>query len=241
MTIAIVDDDLIERNITINYVEKYVKTNNIKCKIDSFTNAFELLDYLEKYQGFDIYLLDICMDGFNGIDLAKQIRLRKEYCDIVFITTSKDYALDSYNVDAFQYIVKPLSVNKFERVLDKVITHFSDEEKFIVIKTTLGYQKINLKEVLYIESYYHHYSFYLNDDIFITNMSYNEIKELIHNNSNFLKCHRSYYVNLDRINKIENRKIYFLNGDVVNISRRLVKYFYNYYFSYLNILEQYGD
>ena len=85
---------------------------------------YDLLDDIEKTGGFDLYLLDVVMPHMTGVDLARRIRERKERAEILFLTVSREYAVDAFSVKASGYLIKPVRKADFdEAVLDLSLVH----------------------------------------------------------------------------------------------------------------------
>ena len=122
LKISICDDTAKDRkqiaeNLRI-YIEKHPEHG---IAFDIFSSAFEMLDSFEKTGSPDIALLDICMPGMLGTELARDILRCSEKTDIIFLTTSSDYAVDAFSLHAADYLQKPYTQEKFDASLDRVI------------------------------------------------------------------------------------------------------------------------
>jgi len=93
----------------------------IEAGAEAFTDAASLLTARETGTAFDAYLLDILMPGMNGMELARTLRATQPKAPIAFLTTSKDYALEAFSLDASHYIEKPLAKERLETVLDRLL------------------------------------------------------------------------------------------------------------------------
>ena len=121
MNIALCDDDNTELQKVKCVIEDFIakKHSNHLITFNTYTNASDLLCHIDKHCGFDLLILDIIMPGMNGIELATEIRNRNTDCKIIFLTSSPEFAINSYKVDAFYYLLKPLCANELKSLLNK--------------------------------------------------------------------------------------------------------------------------
>ena len=100
---------------------------------------------------YDIYLLDVVMPGLNGIELAKEIRSSDKAADIIFLTSSPEFAVESYTVKASNYLVKPVSRDRLVEALDDIMrTRTEDRDSCLVLKSSVGVHKVHMSEIIYI-------------------------------------------------------------------------------------------
>ena len=183
---------------------------------------------------FDIILLDIVMPLFNGIETAAEIRIHDKAVKIVFITSSPEYAVDSYSVKASNYLLKPLDPSKLFRCLEELISDIVNTEHFITAKYGNAMHRINLAELEYVEAQGKHIRFVLSDasSILSTDPLYAH-ENILTTEGVFFKCHRSYFVNLHYINNYTHKEITMRSGSIIPISRNCYKSFEAAYFSML--------
>lgn len=120
MNIAICDDDSLELGRITSFIEAYRCERNASVAYKSFQSATELISQAEK-RAFGLILLDIMMPGVDGMEAAKEIRIFDTGVKIVFLTSSPEFAVESYAVKAYDYILKPVPKDKLFSVLDAVI------------------------------------------------------------------------------------------------------------------------
>lgn len=120
MNIAICDDNLLDRELIVDLLECYFFNKSISYSIDQYENGDNLIYEIEDGHPYDIIILDIFMGKLLGIEVAKNLRKLKFNGEIIFLTASSDFAVDSYDVNAGGYILKPISYNKLKKVIDKV-------------------------------------------------------------------------------------------------------------------------
>lgn len=151
--IAIVEDEEQASSTLKNMMEKYREENTPSSVFDiSIFSSAEA--FLADYRDYEVIFLDIQMGGMNGMDAAREIRKRNENVMIVFVTNMSQYAIESYEVEAYDFILKPVTYGnffmKFRRILKK-LAHTSNEE-YISLNTRFETRKVKIKDILYIES-----------------------------------------------------------------------------------------
>ncbi|MDE6470769.1 MAG: LytTR family DNA-binding domain-containing protein [Eubacterium sp.] len=217
MNIAICDDDLLQLEYICSLVKKWSNNTNGKNKISLYKSAEELLfDYTPG--GFDILLLDIQMDGENGISLAKRIRSFNDDAVIIFITAVSDYVFDGYDVGAVQYLLKPVDEVKLFECLN-TSRKKSTSQKRIILESEQGSIAVAIDDIIYSEAFSHKTKVVMNDREFFINESISSIEQKL--SDDFYKCHRSYIVNIKHINSIKKYDAVMDNGSSIPISRRI--------------------
>ena len=175
---------------------------------------------------FDIILLDIVMPLINGIDTARELRERDKNVKLVFLTSSAEYAVESYTVKANNYLLKPIEPIKLLDCLAELIAEVLSASKALTIRGLNASYKIPLSNIEYVESQYKHIIFHTNENKTITSAeplyAYEDTLLL---KDGFFKCHRSYIVNIHRINSFSASEIVMLSGNRIPISRSNQKIF----------------
>lgn len=233
--IAILDDQPEEMKIIRDYVEKEedLKNRSFECK--TFHDPFDLLEYTEKEGDFDFYLLDVLLPHLNGIEVAKQLRKRSENGEIVFLTNSREYAVDAFGVRASGYLVKPVSQSDFSglfrRLVEKVL---SSGKEPILIRIKGGVRKVRPDEIVMVESFNHHREIRLSDGRkILTSTTLVVLKEMLKKYREFYSPHRAYIVNLDYVTGLSGGELYLTDFSVPiakNIYREFKEYFMEYSF-----------
>ena len=156
LTIAICDDDEAELQKIRAAAEDFVSRQcGVNAQIKEFSDSLEFLDSIEKNPCPELVLLDICMPYASGIEIAKKIREKSSAAKIIFLTTSKEYALDAFEVNAVHYLVKPFTQNQFDEAMERTIDLFTSNSKpkEITINGKGGSATIiSISEITYIES-----------------------------------------------------------------------------------------
>ena len=217
MRIAIIDDNEKDANSLRDAAQLWADKNGIPASIDIFPSAEAFSFRFIENRDVDLLLLDVEMEGEDGIALAK--RLREEGCgaEIVFVTSHFELAGEGYDVDALHYLVKPVRDGKLFEVLTKAHERMSAEPPSVVI--SCGGQTIRLKEkdILYIEALLH----YL---VIHTAAEEYKIKEPLgvfsgRLSEDFFRVHRSVIVNLRHIVRITRSEVTLDSGDILPLAR----------------------
>lgn len=227
MNCIIVDDEAPARN-ELSYL---VKTYSEIIVEKEFEKATEALAYINSNK-VDIAFLDVEMPNMNGVDLGKAISTINKDIKIIFVTAYKNYAYDAFEIDAFDYILKPIATHKIIALLEK-LSNEKPSEAIACEKISLNEgDKIvlcNIEDIVYIEANSRQSKIITVDGEHITNNSFNSIIEKLP--ENFFKCHRSYCINLNKIKEVEPwfNNTYVIKFDNVNaeitVSRSKVKEF----------------
>lgn len=234
MNIAICEDLETDRQALIHMIKKYCNDYNLEAKLFTYNNGNDLLSNFTsgkfKLIFLDIYLKDD--DKFNGIEIAKKIRIYDKDCTIVFTTTSREHAIEAFEVDAMQYLLKPIDYDKLKHLFDKIQNLFSNSMRFIEVQSTGLLMKILLKDIYYIEVYNKACFIHTNLNTIKTYTPLSRLWELL-NSSTFLRCHRSYIVNMFYIDDIFKNDFLLKNGDKIPIRKEAssdIKQAYSDYF-----------
>jgi len=234
INIAICDDTIEELEIISSYVSKNIKDLDISFKISSFSEGQDLLEHINLYKkNFDVIFLDIYMKFSNGIDIARRIRDFDKECKIIFITSSKDHAIDSYDVSALHYILKPINEEKLSNAIKIAIESLHKENKQVVIMNKKGNYRISYKDILYVESKARVVNIYLKSSEVIS--FYSKLEDFFQSlkDERFLRCHKSFFVNMDYILKIENNCAFMCNNVIIPITSSKIVVIKEEYFNYL--------
>ena len=208
--LAVCDDDPHSLAHMISLLEEYRLVIPFHFEYASFHNGIELTSVLEQGKHFDIYCLDIVMPGFNGIELGKEIRTFDKAAQIIYFTSSPEFALDSYAVKAFNYVLKPFSKETLFSVLNDVFEQIQyHEEISIVVKDVQGIQKILLSNLVYAEAMGRKVLYHLSSGrVLECSAKFSEVCTTLLEHDFFLKPHRSYVVNMNyrQLSFISNEK-----------------------------------
>jgi len=151
--IALCDDNGIQLELLKDSIDAYKRQRGIEFEADSYLLGTDLLSEIAKGSKYDVVILDMIMPNMNGIEVAREMRKEGIDSKIIFLTATMDYVLDSFDVDAAHYLLKPLNVPKLYEVLDKVLADMmhKNSEDTIVVKSVQGPMNIRIEEIKYIE------------------------------------------------------------------------------------------
>lgn len=207
------------------------------------TELFEDGDALIKAHAqapFDILLLDVVMPLLSGIDAAKEIRDKDKTVKIVFLTSSAEFAVDSYTVKASNYLLKPIEPSRLFVCLDELIEEIGHHSKCLTVKGLDAIHRIPLTDIAYVEAQSKHIRFYLTSNKVIESVEpLYAYENVLTSEDGFFKCHRSYIVNMHHINRYSHTEAVMHSGYRIPISRSHQKTFEDVYFRV--VFEKAGD
>ena len=215
--IAIVEDEEQFRQQLTEYLTQYQDENQLEFKISVFTDGAEIL---ENYQPvYDVILLDIEMPKVNGMDAAKQIRVRDDNVVLRFITNMAGYAIHGYEVGALDFVMKPITYYTFSMKLTRALKRAKQQEqKSLLLPLSDGVKKLELSEIYFVEGqsrmlYYHTA---LGDYVVKGTM---QAAENALANFPFAKCNHWYLVNLMHVKEVRKNMV-VVGPFELEISRR---------------------
>lgn len=210
MNIAICDDLQSDINLLKKYIEKYCLNHYLDFKLSSFLTGETLWENFKKYN-YEIIFLDIYMDGKTGMEVAHDIRKINKKCLIIFTTTSLEHAIESYEVEAIHYLIKPLTYNSVSKALDRCKKLCTLADQYIEVMSERIIVRIQLKDLIFAEIFSNVLIIHTVCKDIKTYMSLEKLEKLLEGD-NFLRCHRSYIINMDFIKKLDN-SIFVLNNN----------------------------
>lgn len=218
--IAVCDDDLELRTRLLQQLSTLPMPENCTIVFSDYASGNDLVSAYTK-ESFDLLFLDMLMEGLNGIQTALSIRQQDKKVLIVFLTSSSDFAVQSYEVDAFDYILKGGDPTKIERVFNKAIKYLKNhEEQSLKIKSGSTLYSIKCDTIEYIEIYSKKLSIKLvNQQTLETYKPIRELEENIKGLTQFFKIHRSIIINLAFITQISQKFVMTLSGEKLPVAR----------------------
>lgn len=236
MNCIIVDDEPLAREAVQILVEE---NKSLRLK-GAFNNATTASRFIEE-NPVDLIFLDIMMPNVTGIEFARTI---PKSTLVIFTTAYSEYALDSYEVDAIDYLVKPIDPERFKKAVDKAFAYHalliseqkeekedvrSIENECIFVKSDRRYFKVNLKDILFIEGLKDYVIIQLDDKRIITRMNLKTMHEMLPQKL-FLRVNRSYIVNINQIDSFDNNDI-FIKSYEIAIGNSYRDFFYDEFMS----------
>lgn len=198
MRIAICDDEAVQQQMLRKYLEEWTQMRGEMLETALFMSGESFLFAWEDDKAFDLLILDIEMGQLNGVELAAKIRRQDENIPILFVTGYERYMAQGYEVAALHYLLKPLHKEKLFEVLDKVQKRGKKEEK-LLLQTDRGPVSMPLSKIWYVEARAHQCVLYTEEEEYTLYSGISEITELLGNYREFVRCHRSYVVNVRHV------------------------------------------
>lgn len=237
MNIAVCDDNRQCREDITTLLTMYSEKNpQYEIAFFVFSNADDLISAAARNGGFDIYLLNVTMPETNGIELG--IKLRSNYFDgkIIYLSHSEEFVFETFKAQPFNYIIKPVSCSVLFPILDSAINTLNyKKEKSIIVKTSEGSVKLSHSSIMYAELIrnivYHLTNGRTVETTTIRTSFSDAVKDLLREKS-FVLCGASFLVNMLHITKSGTNELFFRNGSLLKLSRKLLKEFRGKWYEY---------
>ncbi len=209
--IAIVEDDLVEQQRLLQHLRRYQEEHQLVFRFSLYTSA---LDFLEEKTAFDIVFMDIMLPNMTGMEAAARLRAFNSSTVLIFVTMSEQYALKSYEVDALDYIIKPVTYQRLTMKLQKAIK--VDEAASggsIIINDARGVVKCATGDLLYVEVHGHKLDYHTKDGVYTAYGSLNDLERVL-GVYRFMRCNSCYLVNPQHIKRIDRKEMaVVMSGD----------------------------
>jgi DNA-binding LytR/AlgR family response regulator len=219
MNVALCDDELPELECLRLLVEGYGQGRQLGFNVSCFHSGDELLASMVQGRRFAIIFLDVIMRPSSGIQTARKIRGLDTNCSIIFATNSRAHAIDGYGVRALHYLLKPVGEEALAEVLDQAMQAQSPLlPKGILIKTRQGSHSIPLDNIVFAESDARVIIIHKRSQETIRFYERLDNFELQCQDARFLRCHKSFLVNLDFVRSIVQNSITMETGQLIPVS-----------------------
>lgn len=232
--IAFCDDDMEVLHQMNELLDRYRVERNEDITYAAFQSPFELLTEIEKGIRPDILFLDVVMPGQNGMDVAKEIRQYDTNMKIIFLTSSPEFAVESYSVGAYFYQLKPIWEESFFRLMDAVLVECEKKKKnSLILRSKDGITRIDLQQLEYCEVLGRKLLFHLENGAVLESAgSLDDLAGQLMQYSNFFRPHRSFLVNMEYIQNISSRSIKMVNNAEIPIPHGKCSEIKNTYMEY---------
>lgn len=218
MNIAIVDDIKDEITTLLGFIEKYCVDRYISYNAEQFESGEDFISCF-KPETYDIIFLDIYLGGISGMKVAEKIRETDASCIIIFTTTSPDFAIKSFRVRAFDYLLKPFKYEQYEETMDLCCNQLNNKSRYIVIKESRLMFKIHLDDIIYTDYSNHYILIHMKTRIAKSYMKFGDFSKLLLPYPQFLYCYRNCIVNMDYIDYMDKEDFVLQNGERLPIAR----------------------
>jgi DNA-binding LytR/AlgR family response regulator len=223
--VAIVEDEKQYSDELAGFIRQYAKERNELIDTVCFENGMEFIEYIDgQTERFDVVFMDVKMPYVNGLNAAKYLRDRDKYVSIIFTTVMTQYATRGYEVDALDYMVKPIKYLNFSLKMDKAIARAVNSRSIITLPDSDGGMvRLKTVEVHYIESMDHYCIFHTEAGEYRKIVSLAAVEEQFRADG-FLRCNNSFLINPVFVSRLTKNSV-VIKGVEIPISRRKHKFF----------------
>lgn len=216
ISICICDDEIYMLDILKKKVSAFFNNESMEVTIFSFQSGKSLLESDKK---FDIVFLDIQMGEPNGLETAKKLRSQGYNGFLIFITVLQEYVFNAFEVQAFDYLVKPLKEDNFSRTMSRLLLSIRNhKEKQLLIQKGTEWSIVPFDDIVYCEIINRKVYLHLKNESVLD--YYDKIENLEKKlDERFFKCHRSYLINLQHLKSYKFGQVCLANGETIPVSR----------------------
>lgn len=216
--VAICDDEEKQVAFLSNLAHAWAKKRGCAVRVDGFSGAESFFFRYDEDKSFDILLLDIEMGGMNGVDLARMIRQENRELQIIFVTGYMDYIIDGYDVEALNYLLKPVTEEKLLAVLDRAAERLTRRESALVLETGDETVRLPLYEIRFLEVRQNYVTVHA-EEAYTVKRPLSELEQEL--DDSFFRTGRSFIVNLRYVKKVSHTAVLLADGTSVPLSRGL--------------------
>lgn len=230
MRIAIVDDSQLDVKRLNDYLKRFAEENSLSVQPIAYSNAEQ---FLADYQfNFDLVIFDIDMPHINGVEAARLLRKKDTNVVLMFVTNMPQYALCGYEVEAVDYVIKPIAYSEFSLKLHKALRYIQrNQDDRITLRTADAFVTLSIREILYVESYLHYLTYHTLRQTYRVRQTLSEAEKSLEKGQ-FARCNASYLVNLHYVESIEKENV-VVAGVSLKISRGKRAEFLNHFNRFL--------
>lgn len=226
LNIAICDDLPEQLEWIAELTNEYIEKQQINAQVYTFTHPDEILKKAETSQ-FHIYILDIIMPMMTGVQLGIELRRLDREAQLIYATTAPEFALESFAANPIGYLVKPIEENELYKLLDLAVQKSGiPEEQTFVVKTKEGLRVLNVASIVCCERLGNMVRFTITNGEIIVSRSirgtFTEYIAPLMTNGQFLQSHVSFLINMNRVERLSDKKFIMRGGSVVPVATKLL-------------------
>ncbi len=209
LKIAVCDDEQNYLHDMERLLKEYETQRSIEIEASYFRLPFDLLEQVEKGTDFALYCLDVYMPGITGIAAARQLRKNGIETPVIFLTTSKEHALEAFGVGALGYLVKPFERDMFFKLMDTVTAYTGQERRrHVLLKVEGMLRSVAVRDIIYSESTKNHQAIHLEDGTtMLSRMAVSELFDELSPSGCFVRCGSAYILNLAKIKRLGTKTV----------------------------------
>lgn len=235
MRVAICDDEKPMQIALEKLLDEYSKLRKIDISVDKFENGHDLIKTLNERE-YEIVFMDYQMDDIDGMETSRVIRSKNNENIIIFVSAYSEIAVDSYEVNTFRFIVKPINKEKLFKAIDDYLKSI-DYDNLLILKTHDGTWKIKMSDIIYAEASGKHTIIRTTQKILEIHIHLKKIEDQLPEEK-FCRCQRAYIAGFSHIENHTNTEILFDNGERARIGKvytaKFKKSFRDYIMKYNN-------
>ena len=235
--IAIVEDDRNDMQILRGYLSRYEQENSAHFQVSTFSDGLDIVsDYKAEY---DVILLDIQMKHLDGMSTAEKIRALDEDVIFIFITSTVQFAVQGYTVDALGYVLKPVPYLAFSQILGKAVRQVQKKQSkcFLTLDVDGCQMKLDMAQIFYVESQKHNILVHTEKGSYRTAGPLKRMEELLLPQG-FAKCHNAYLVNLLHVTAMMPNVVRLSDVTELSVSRARKKSFLDSFTDYVGGIQR---
>lgn len=232
MRVVICDDIQKDRETIRTALDTYAAVHpEYHVEIDEYNVAADALHGMEE-ETYDIALMDICMPGVSGMDVAEEMLAKNPEMRVIFLTTSDEYAVEAFAMNATHYLLKPFTQEQFDAALDRAIKK-TEDQVLLSLDCVDGVYRVRISEIVSIESQNHYLLLELSSgETLKIRMKLSQMFEEIQKYPEFIKIGASYVINFDFVRSISGNNIEMQGGVKIPVPRRSVEEVQRTYMEY---------
>ncbi len=213
--LAICEDEQVQRVLIRKRLEEYMAKHHVETEIKEYDSGEQFLED-ENRKNIDIVLLDIYLEGMSGIELAKKMRDEGDSLQIIFITSSNEFAAEAYEVESVYYLKKPVEEDKFVKAMDLAMRKFNKLRSIEIFENRES-KKIYLSDIYYVETMYRKLVIHTALDEYVTYMTLSKLMDMIPK-EDFAQISRFSLVLLNKVLSFDGHDVLLNNGIRLEVS-----------------------
>lgn len=214
--IAVCDDLAADRELVCDLIGRWAARSGCAVQTELFSSAESFLFHYSEQSDFDILLLDIEMEGIDGVSLAKKVRAADDRVQIVFVSGYSDYIAEGYDVEALHYLLKPIDEKKLFAVLDRAVEKLGLDDRTVLLSNSDETVRLPMREIIYVDVVGNYSIFHAKFD-FSVKMTLSKVETLL--DDRFIRVGRSLIINLEKVRRVTKTDVYMTDGSALQLPK----------------------